>query len=526
MDAVDLVSCAIGRCVDTCCLLVDLVVWIVGWLLRFLSGMGCSLHGLLVALSGSTLVEYWNLALFSFLTVTEVVSSVAQGALLALEGWLQTLGGVCESFKMVGHLTCHVAWRTKELLHRGLVSGNYILRQTCEGVCIALSLVLYFVNTVINILLIGMQNCFSALAGAWEAVAGPLHKAVELALTLLTFLYSCLVGASVLLWAPCQLLLDFLGALGRVFITVFVVDAHGLLTMALIVSLALLYLNPRLPLLIGRQSLRCVSMLPGVRGVQTALRWLHTALLERQVHARRPRDVGRTRRPQEADRTRRPQEASGTRRPQEADRTRRPQESSGTRRPQEADGTRRPQEADGTRRPQEADGTRRPQEADGTRRPQEADGTRRPQEMDGTRRPQEADGTRLPNAERRASGASVNLTDTHLPPANDPSQLDIPHLEGEPQSSGDPRDNASSSAEKDGGGPPQDGNLLSLLKEQEERKKCVICQDWAKTVLLLPCRHLCLCRHCADILTERQPLQQRCCPLCRQPITQTMDVFL
>ncbi|XP_029925235.1 E3 ubiquitin-protein ligase RNF26-like isoform X3 [Myripristis murdjan] len=451
MDAVNFVSCAIGRCVDACCLLVDLILRIFSWLLHLLSNTGCSLHSLLVTLSSSTLVEYWNLALLFFLTVTEVVSSAAHGALHTLEGCLQTLGGVFESFKMVGHLSCHVAWRAKELMHRGLISGNYILRQTCEGLCIALSLVLYFVNTVVNMLLIGMQNCFSVFAGAWEAVAGPLHKAVELALTLLTFLYSCLVGASVLLWTPCQLVLDFLGALARVFITVFVVDAHGLLITVAIISLALLYLNPRLPLVVGRLSLRFVDMLPGVRGVQAAAQRLRVLLQERAL-AFQESHAGR---------------------------------------------------------------------------------------------PQQADGTRLPNTDLRAAGTLVNPTDAFLPLASDLSQLDSPqlglaYLEGESASgSSDLRDSSSLAARtstlplssalvgvEDGSSPPTDSRLLSLLKEQEERKKCVICQDRAKTVLLLPCRHLCLCRHCADILTQRRPIQQRCCPLCRQPITQNMDVFL
>lgn len=374
MDDVNLVLFTIGRFVDNCGLLLNLRFATFGWLISYLSST-------LSAPCRPTFADYCNFVLFSFLTTTEAVSTVGYGALHAVESWLQLLGGAFEIFKMVGHLLCHVAWHLKDMLHRGLISGGCVLRQTWEGLCIVLSLVLYFINTVVNLVLISTQNCLHAVAGVWEMVANPVYTILELALTLLTFLYSCVVGASMLLWMPCQLLLDLVEGLGHFFFTVFEMDICSLCITAASLLLILLLVNRGLPLF--------VAWLYRTRSVQTVLDY---SLGHEEVYARTAQ--GRTHR----------------------------------------------------------------------------------------------DNSSAVWEVRKAA----NLATT--------------------------RDKSCTSRPK--------SELLSLLKEQEERKRCVICQDLAKTVLLLPCRHLCLCRHCADILSRRQHVQQRCCPLCRQPITQTMDVFL
>ncbi|KAL7551256.1 hypothetical protein ACHAWF_014452 [Thalassiosira exigua] len=53
----------------------------------------------------------------------------------------------------------------------------------------------------------------------------------------------------------------------------------------------------------------------------------------------------------------------------------------------------------------------------------------------------------------------------------------------------------------------------------EEGRVCVICRENPKSVLLMSCRHLCVCRECGhlDMLVQ--------CPLCRQTITEKIDVF-
>ncbi|KAL7535400.1 hypothetical protein ACHAXR_006467 [Thalassiosira sp. AJA248-18] len=53
----------------------------------------------------------------------------------------------------------------------------------------------------------------------------------------------------------------------------------------------------------------------------------------------------------------------------------------------------------------------------------------------------------------------------------------------------------------------------------EEERFCVICRENPKSVLLMGCRHLCVCKECGhlDVLVK--------CPLCREVITERINVF-
>jgi hypothetical protein len=55
-----------------------------------------------------------------------------------------------------------------------------------------------------------------------------------------------------------------------------------------------------------------------------------------------------------------------------------------------------------------------------------------------------------------------------------------------------------------------------------EETMCVVCFDAPKDHAIVPCGHMCVCARCAEQLTKtRTPT----CPVCREPIIQTMKVF-
>ena len=73
----------------------------------------------------------------------------------------------------------------------------------------------------------------------------------------------------------------------------------------------------------------------------------------------------------------------------------------------------------------------------------------------------------------------------------------------------------------------QDEDVEDMLFEQVERERedklCVICQDNEKCIMILPCRHLCICQDCQVLLRQRG---NNMCPICRRNVRQMIKAYL
>ena len=65
----------------------------------------------------------------------------------------------------------------------------------------------------------------------------------------------------------------------------------------------------------------------------------------------------------------------------------------------------------------------------------------------------------------------------------------------------------------------------ALIKPQDpERMLCVVCMEREKRVVLLPCKHCCMCKECTDQIVAHWRDQAQC-PVCRQLIVDTLEPF-
>merc|ERR1712083_242051 len=69
--------------------------------------------------------------------------------------------------------------------------------------------------------------------------------------------------------------------------------------------------------------------------------------------------------------------------------------------------------------------------------------------------------------------------------------------------------------------------LMEQVEREREDKLCVICQDREKCIMILPCRHLCICYVCQVSLVQRTDrAHSRTCPICRKIVKQTIKAYL
>lgn len=74
-------------------------------------------------------------------------------------------------------------------------------------------------------------------------------------------------------------------------------------------------------------------------------------------------------------------------------------------------------------------------------------------------------------------------------------------------------------------GDNMEAELFRQVQREREDKLCVVCVDKMKCVMMLPCRHLCVCERCwrqLEVTNEHNST----CPLCRNPVQQVIKAYL
>lgn len=71
----------------------------------------------------------------------------------------------------------------------------------------------------------------------------------------------------------------------------------------------------------------------------------------------------------------------------------------------------------------------------------------------------------------------------------------------------------------------KESNLREELERERDKNLCVVCQTENKNIVVMPCRHMCMCKNCCTQLFRIQRHHRRTCPLCRHTITSTMEIY-
>ncbi|KAK2555399.1 RING finger protein B [Acropora cervicornis] len=89
-----------------------------------------------------------------------------------------------------------------------------------------------------------------------------------------------------------------------------------------------------------------------------------------------------------------------------------------------------------------------------------------------------------------------------------------------------PRQEKTTGEHEEPGHVPKDDRYLALMEQLErerDQKLCIVCLTEMKNIVLMPCRHMCLCKNCCKQLMEVHG--KRSCPLCCQSIASTLEIY-
>nr|XP_006111260.1 E3 ubiquitin-protein ligase RNF26 [Pelodiscus sinensis] len=499
MDLVFLVINGVGMGLDFLGFLLDVNFFLVSTLVSTLVWLIMFIYNLPNALVAG-MMHCWNGTLFSMLYLVEALCCLALGSVQTVTGLFRGFCSGLESLKVVGHLFSHVGLRSKEFVHRGLWnvvgSGQSLLRQVCEVFTIIMSLLAYFVNSLINICLIGTQNLVLIL---WDSIVTPFLRVTDLLAALLAHMSSSAIAMCILLWSPCQLAFELLVSMSKLLVNVFFLNLYGLLLLALLVTVSTFVLNPELMRTLADHVSGYLNTLPSYHRLRRDIWRLYQVVLltlGMVVSSQAWRRV--------------------------ADWSLQMANWSGGGRATNQQANLMLQDAEANQgRPGAAAAIHRPVAHQGRAgllgaNQQGVGAARQGQQLAGRGHGDQHDtNVEQGSNAQAASGRYATAGPRLLPPGEGPSTSRAKAV----------RKEQLNALEEDSEDVAPENDPWMLLKEQEERKKCVICQDQTKTVLLLPCRHLCLCEECTEILLQ-QAIYQRNCPLCRQMILQTLNVYL
>ncbi|CAD7690061.1 unnamed protein product [Nyctereutes procyonoides] len=434
MEAVYLIVNGVGLVLDLLTLVLDLNFLLVSSLLASLAWLLAFIYNLPHTVLTS-LLHLGRGVLLSLLALIEALVRFTFGGLQALCTLLYSCYSGLESLKLLGHLASHGALRSREILHRGVLnvvsSGHALLRQACDICAIAMSLVAYVINSLVNICLIGTQNLFSLMLALWDAVMGPLWRMTDVVAAFLAHISSSALAMAILLWTPCQLALELLASAARLLTNFVLVNVTGLVLLACVLAVMVTVLHPDLTLRLATWALSQLHARPSYHRLREDVVRLSRLALDLEAWRRVwSRSLQLATWPNRGGAPGAPQ--------------------------------------------------------GGPRRVPSARTWRQDTLPEAGPRSEAEEEEEVRMARATAARGRERLNEEESVAGQDP---------------------------------------WKLLKEQEERKKCVICQDQSKTVLLLPCRHLCLCQACTEILM-RHPVYHRNCPLCRRGILQTLNVYL